>query len=67
MSPMATTKENMKNLQDVETIFTVEDIVIITRTKHGYWHSYQKSDVNIHLVTLTSISTIPGLHRKYFV
>ena len=43
---MLTMDENMTNLQDAETIFTIEDIKTLISTRRGDWRGYQKHDKN---------------------
>ena len=65
-SHMVNLEENMTNLKDSKTRVTVGDSRIITGTKRGDWHGYQRHDGKLHCVMLTNTAIIPGLHANLF-
>ena len=64
-SHVVTTEENITNLCDAETQFTVGDSGTLTGTKLGNWHEYQKCYRQLHHATWSN-TAIPGLHANLF-
>ena len=57
-------EENMTNLRDSETRFTVGESRTLTGTKYGNWNGCQIHDGQIHWVKLSNAAVIPGLHKN---
>ena len=49
-----------------QKIVTIGDSGMLTRTKCGFWHGYQKRDVKLHCVILTDTDIIIGLNKNLF-
>ena len=63
---MVNLEENMTNLKDSETRFTVGDSRTLTGKKCGDWHGYQRRDGKLHRVMLSNTYVIPGLYENNF-
>ena len=66
MSHMVKPEENMMNLNNAETQFTVVDSRTHNSTTRVNWHSYQRRDGKIHSVALSNVAVIPGLYKNIF-
>ena len=64
---MVTPKENMTNLCDTESLFTVGDSGKLTVTKCGDWHVHHKHDRKLHRAKLSDMSIILGRHANLFI
>ena len=66
ISHMVNSEDNMTNLKETKTKFTVGYRKTITGTKHGDWHGWQKHNGKLHHVILTNMAVILGLYANLF-
>ena len=66
MSHMVKPEENMMNLNNAETQFTVVDSRTHNSTTRVNWHSYQRRDRKHDCKILSNMAVITGLYENIF-
>ena len=63
---MVNSEDDMTNLKETETKFTVGDRRTLNGTKRADWHGWKKCNRKINHVTLTNTTIISGLQSNLF-